>query len=87
MITNRDFVSKRTYASDYKGNKYVMHVSGIEHAAKPANKKFVRGHVINSGHVLNPAPGGKTDVQVCIHVDIKVSLFFFIFFFREVFQR
>ena len=76
-MTNRDFVSKRTYATDYKGNKYVMHVAAHDHASKPPNKKFVRGVVLNSGHVLNPLDGGKkTKIQVCIHVDIKVIFFF-----------
>lgn len=65
-----------------------MHVSGMEHASKPPNKKFIRGFVINSGHVLNPVDGGKkTKIDICIHVDIKVKIFFFLSFFREVSQK
>jgi len=73
-VTNRDFVSKRSYAANYKDFDYCMHVGATEHPSKPANKKFVRAVVINSGHCLNRISDTKTRIQMCIQTDLKVRL-------------
>ena len=72
-ISNRDFVSKRSYAAGYKDFTYCMHVAATEHAAKPATKKFVRAIVLNSGHCLTKISDTKTRIQMCIQTDLKVS--------------
>ena len=72
-ITNRDFVSKRSYAENYKDFDYCMHVAGTEHAKKPVDKKYIRGLVINSGHCIKKISETKSKIEMCIQVDLKVS--------------
>lgn len=73
MISNRDFVSQRTYAENYKGYNYVVSATGVEHPSKPPVKGIVRGHVMTAGHGIKALEGGKkSQIQMCLHVDIKV---------------
>ena len=72
-VSNRDFVSKRSYSANYKDFDYCMHVSATEHPSKPPGKKYVRAVVLNSGHCLNKISDTKTRIQMCIQTDLKVG--------------
>ena len=71
-ISNRDFVSKRTYAENYKDYDYCMHVAVDEHPSKPPVKKFVRAVVLNSGHCITKVSATKSKINMCIQTDLKV---------------
>ena len=65
-VTDRDFLQKRTWNSNYKGYDYVLHHVHTEHPLKPDRENLIRAHTIVSGYLMSVSPENPNDTIVTI---------------------
>lgn len=75
-IVDRDFLQKRTFAKDYKGNSYCLHLVSTDHPGLPKHPEKIRANTLISGYIINPHPENPDDTIITIlaHTDIKGSI-------------
>lgn len=69
MVSQREFVNRRTRVKNYHGYDYVSVEKWAEHPSKPVTSKFVRAKMINSGTIVKRCENGcKANLIVQVNI-------------------
>ena len=75
-ISDRDFCQKRTFAKNYRGFQYALHLVSVDDPKLPENPNKVRAHTMISGYLINPHPENPNDTIITIlaNTDVKGAI-------------